>query len=147
MDLAAGRVGKVPVHLGDDDTCRLGGGLGVVRGEAVAAEALLIGWRDLQQGHVDGQNLAFEKTRHFGEEAGSESTAILLHSFSSRGAEKESVEAKAMLHPGLGKGGGAHGDHVHDFHIRKLGGPRHQGLDQRSRFAAGVTEYDAVSRI
>src|SRR5664279_3844278 len=114
---------------------------------AVRGRTRLIGRSDLQQHFVDGQYLLLEEPWNFGEEAGSEHATTLLHGLSGGSAEKESVETKAAFHPWLGKGGGAHADHVHDFHVRKLRRARHQGLDERRRFTAGVPQHHAVSRL
>src|SRR5664279_3677258 len=101
MDPDPRGAGKVPVHLGDHDGCGLRSGLGVIGGEAIAAEALLIGRSDLQQHYIYGQYFLLEEPWNFGEEAGSERTATLLHGLSGGSAEKESVEVKAAFHAGL----------------------------------------------
>lgn len=144
MNLAAGGAGKAPVHLGDHDFGGLGCGLGVVSRETVAAKTLLIGRRYLHQHYVYGQDFAFEEARNFGEEARSKCAAAFLDGFSGGRAQEEPIKAKAVFHPGLGESGGAHRDHVHDFHVVKLRSARYQGLNQHRGFTTGVSQYDAI---
>ena len=57
------------VHLSDDDARCLAGRTHVVARWAEAAIALVVGWGDLDHGHVDGQESATEEVGHLEEEA------------------------------------------------------------------------------
>ena len=144
QEAVAQGAGHILIDLGDDQVRGLGGGLGVVHGNAQAHIAVCIGGRALEQGHVGPQVLP-QEAGNFGKIYRGEIHAALGGGGTGGAAQEEGVVVEVFVILGLAVGCLAHGDHVDDLHVFILGGVGDQGVQDDGRLAAGVGDHHPLA--
>jgi len=137
----------VRVDLRDHRLCDLGGRLGVVDRDAERTEAMLVGWGDVDQGHVGGQVALAEQLGDLAEEHGDVVAAPVLYRLPRAGADEERLVEERARHLRLRVLPLAHGDHMVDLDVLQLGSAGDERVDEVERLATGVGEHDAVPRL
>ena len=137
--------GHLGVDLRDQQVGALGGGLGVVAGNAKAAVAVLIGGAQVQQYHIGVQRGA-EQLGDLAEEYGGKVAPALLNGLAGGAAQEQAVVAEVLGIFGQAVFGLAHGHHVHHFHILVLLGIGYHRVGQQDRFAGRMGHYYPVAR-
>ena len=136
--------GHLGVDLRDQQVGALGGGLGIVAGNAKAAVAVLIGGAQVQQ-HYIGVQRGAEQLRNLAEEHRGKVAPSLLDRLAGAAAQKQAVVAEVLgiLRQAVLRL--AHCHHMHDFHILILLGICHHGVGQQDRLAGRMGNYHTVA--
>jgi hypothetical protein len=111
------------VDLGYYDASAFDCGLGNTDFYAIAAEAMLVGWGDGDEGDVDGQVALGEEARDFVQEDGCKIGLAALDGASHVGADEEGVDVERRFHTGGSIGGGPCCEHMDYFYVVKVWSP------------------------
>ena len=129
------------IDLGDDQARALDRWLHNVNGDTEATEAVLVGWRHLDEGHVDGDASAAEQAGHLREEDGRVVRLARGDALPHVGPDEERVVAKGLFHPGQSIGRDAQRHDVDDLGGMQLFGAGRETLHQElGRCGAGAHE-------
>ena len=90
-------IGDCLVHLGDHHACGLDSCYGDVTADAVAAVAVLVGQRAVDESHVNGKLSFAEKCRYLAKETRSQRAVAFGHVPSLVGTEENAVDKERVL--------------------------------------------------
>ena len=116
MDAVAVGSGHLRIDLGDGEFSRLRGLLGVVHRHAEAHKSVAVWRRQLDQRHVNRENVVAEQTRYLREIARCVVGAPGIHRLAACRADEQGVVPEIQAVFGFGVFAGVQGDHVDDFH-------------------------------
>ena len=139
------RARHLPVHERHHGARALRRRLGALDAHAVGAEAVLVGRRDLDEGHVHRDHARAHQPRDLRQEHRHPVGAAVVD----RGPHVRAGEERPVAE-GTGRGGidvrcFAEGHQVRDLDVAQLGGPRHQRAHQLFRVVAAGVQPDVVA--
>jgi len=115
----------------------------ILDADTKAAISVGVGGRYLDERDVERHRPAFKQTFNLAEINRGVIGAAAVDGFANIGPDEHGVVAEMARHLRRHVGGAAHGHHVNDFYIEKIGRPPHQRLNQRLRLGTSGLNVDA----
>jgi hypothetical protein len=133
------------VHLGDDVTGGVHGGAGDIDAGTEGAIAMFVGWGDLDEGNVDGQQVSLEELGDLAEEDGYIVPVEAVNDIPRRFADEEGVHEEALAPLGVIEVEVAHGGNADEFDVMEVIVPGLQGLYEVDGSSGAAMDEDPVA--
>jgi hypothetical protein len=143
----AERARHLPVDERDHRLRLLGRRLVALDAHPVRAESVLVGRRELDEGHVHGEETGLDEAGDLGEEDGDEVGAAVVHRLADVGSHEERAVAEGPRVAGAHVVSAAEGHQVRDLDVPQLLVPCDESADQLLRVVAAGVDPDVVARL